>query len=340
MTDRNSQQMNRDNVQYVAISPEMLNVNNNNDDEIDLRELWNVIWEGKWIIILITAIFVVASVFYALSLPNIYKSEALLAPASAEKQGGLGGLGGQLGGLASLAGVRLGGGSTDKTGLAIEILKSREFFAKFATKYNILPDLMASKGFDPLTKRVIYDYNVYIEVEDKWVREVKLPKSSKPSFQEAKKEFEKIVKINKNVSTGMVSIGIEHFSPFVAKQWVDWLIEDINLVMKSLDKKEAERSIVYLRSQLSQTNIADQKALLYQLIEEQSKTLMLTAIRDEYAFKIIDLAIVPEEKVKPKRALIVIFGFILGGVAALISLLFKYFFLGSKSNENINSLRD
>ena len=79
--------------------------------------------------------------------------------------------------------------------------------------------------------------------------------------------------------------------------WVDWLVEDINTDMKIRDKEEAERSIKYLQSQIANTNIVEQKTLLYQLIEEQAKTLMFAEVRDEYVFKTIDPALVPELKV-------------------------------------------
>ena len=323
MTDKQNNHAVNDKVQYVAISPDMFQAQNNGD-EIDLRELWNVIWRGKWIIIVVTAIFAFASVFYALSLPNIYRSEALLAPAEADQQGGLAGLAGlagQFGGLASLAGVNLGGGRTDKTALAIEILKSREFFAKFATKHDILPDLMASKGWDLPTNTIIYDEDIYSLDADKWVREVEPPKKSKPSMQEAKKEFEKLIHIDKNVDSGMVSIRIEHYSPVVAKNWVDWLVQEINLVMKVRDKEEAERSINYLQSQISKTNIVEQKTLLYQLIEDQAKTLMFAEVRDEYVFKTIDKAFMAEERFKPSRILVVLMGGLLGGLISCLLLM-------------------
>lgn len=319
MTYTKSNTPEKDKVQYVAISPDMFQAQNN-DDEIDLRELWNVIWRGKWIIIATTAIFAVASVFYALSLPNIYKSEALLAPADSEQQGGLSGLSGQLGGLASLAGVNLGGGKTDKTALAIEILKSREFFAKFAEKHNILPELLAVKEWNMPTNTVVYDDEIYASESGEWVRKVKAPKKAKPSMQEAKKEFDVLFSVEQNVENGMVSISIEHYSPEVAKQWVDWLVQDINSEMKIRDKEEAENSIQYLQYQVAQTNIVEQKTLLYQLIEEQAKTLMFAEVRDEYVFKTIDPALVPELKFKPKRALIVILGILSGGFFALLVL--------------------
>lgn len=316
MTDTKNNTPEKEKVQYVAISPDMFQAQNN-DDEIDLRELWNVIWRGKWIIIAVTAIFAVASVFYALSLPNIYKSEALLAPADSEQQGGLSGLSGQLGGLASLAGVNLGGGKTDKTALAIEILKSREFFAKFAVKHDILPDLMAAKDWDMSSNTIIYDEEIYSSDRDKWLRDVKPPRQPKPSMQEAKKEFDALFSVEQNPDNGMVLISVEHYSPEVGKQWVDWLIQDINFEMKVRDKEEAGNSIQYLQSQIAQTNIVEQKTLLYQLIEEQAKTLMFAEVRDEYVFKTIDPAIVPELKYKPKRAIVVIFGGGIGGVIAL-----------------------
>ena len=83
------------------------------DDEIDLRELFGVLWAGKIKIIAITAVFAVASVIYALSVPNQYKATALLAPAQSSG-GGLSGALGQLGGLASLAGVSIGGGESSE----------------------------------------------------------------------------------------------------------------------------------------------------------------------------------------------------------------------------------
>ena len=48
------------------------------------------------------------------------------------------------------------------------------------------------------------------------------------------------------------------------------------------------------------------------LIEMEMKTSMLANSSLEYAFKVIDPAIAPQKRIKPKRALIVILGGILG----------------------------
>jgi uncharacterized protein involved in exopolysaccharide biosynthesis len=299
--------------------------NNIADDEIDLRILFSVIWQGKWLIIAITALFAVASVVYAINQPNIYKSEALLAPAEQEGSGGLAGLAGQFGGLASLAGVNLGGGSSNKAQLAIEVLKSRQFTSDFIQKHNILTDLMAAESWDMQTNTVIYDSEIFDAENNKWVREVKAPFKPKPSMQEAYKEFSEILSASTDKETGMVKIAVEHVSPYVAKQWVSWLIQDINQTMKERDVQEAIKSTDFLTQQLEQTKIADIRAVLYKLVEEQTKTIMFAKVRDEYVFKTIDAALVPEEKFKPSRALIVILGTLLGGILSVLCLLIKEF---------------
>jgi uncharacterized protein involved in exopolysaccharide biosynthesis len=296
-------------------------------DEIDLRELFAVIWQGKWLIIAITAIFAIGAVIFAIKQPNIYKSEALLAPADSEQGGGgLAALAGQFGGLASMAGINLGGGGgTDKTQLAIEVIKSRQFTSDFIQKHDILADVMAEPKWNLADNTLAYNDELYNRAENKWLREVDAPFKPEPSMQEAYKEFSKVIAVSAEKDTGMVTISIEHVSPSVAQQWVTWLVQDINRVMKERDVAEAMRSTEFLNKQIAITNVADIRTMLYKLIEEQAKTIMFAEVRDEYIFKTIDPALVPEEKAKPKRALIVVLGTMLGGMLGMIFVLIKYF---------------
>ena len=58
------------------------------DDEIDLRELFLVLWEGKVLVTIFTGLAAMVSVVLALSMPNIYQSTAILAPKSGGGTGG------------------------------------------------------------------------------------------------------------------------------------------------------------------------------------------------------------------------------------------------------------
>lgn len=295
-------------------------------NEIDLKELFFAVWQSKLLVIGITSFFAIASVVIALMLPNEYRSEALLAPANGEQQGGLGALASQFGGLASMAGLNLGGGSAvDKTQLAISILKSRQFSQNFIEKRDILPQLMAVKAWRQSDDTLVYDSDIYDEGAQKWVRDVELPQLPKPSFQEAYKVLSSIVAAQVDKDNGLIRISVEHLSPSVAKNWVTWLVEDINLEMKQREVSEALKSKSFLEKQIAETNIADIRTVLYQLIEEQTKTIMFAEVRDEYVFKTIDPAIVAEEKFKPKRALICIVGTMFGGFLALLFVFIRFF---------------
>ena len=91
----------------------MIDTSNNNysedfENQIDLRELFNVIFQGKWVIITITSVVSICAVIYSLSLPNIYQSKALLVPVTSSN--GVSGSLGNYAGLAGLAGISLPSG--------------------------------------------------------------------------------------------------------------------------------------------------------------------------------------------------------------------------------------
>ncbi|RUO76945.1 Wzz/FepE/Etk N-terminal domain-containing protein [Idiomarina seosinensis] len=295
------------------------------DDEIDLRELFGIIWQGKWWIIAITFVFAVGSVIYSLSLPNIYQSEATLAPTEEASGGGLSGMAGQLGGLASLAGVNIGKSGTDKTTMAIEVLKSRSFLTDFVKKYKILPELMAVESWSP-SSGLTYNTEVYNPETNEWVREVEPPKQPKPTSWEYVKTFRELMSVTSDQETGLVNVSINHQSPEVAKQWVEWLVTDVNNHMRNRDIKEAQRSLEYLNNELQDTSLSNMQQVFYQLIEKQTQTIMLANVRPEYIFQVLDPAVVPEQKAKPSRALICIIGTFLGGFLSVGFVLIRNIF--------------
>ncbi|GDY24161.1 LPS biosynthesis protein [Agarivorans sp. Toyoura001] len=300
------------------------------EDEIDLRELFAVIWRGKWLIIACTVLFSVAAVIYAINQPNIYRASALLA-ASNQESNKLSGMASQFGGLASLAGINLGGGGgTDQTTLAIEVLKSRQFFKEFLEKYQIKADLMAAKEWNPVSGQITYDPEIYDVAEKQWIREVNAPKQAEPSMQESHQVFIKeVLTVATDKETGLITIAAEHISPIVAQHWVNWLIQDINQVMRERSQQETLANINYLKEQLENTSVAQMQTVFYQLIEEQTKTLMLAEANGDFVFKVVDPAVVAEQKVKPKRALICVLGTLLGGMLGVMLILIRHFAKGT-----------
>lgn len=294
------------------------------DDEIDLAELFRALWAGRWWIIASGVICTLVAVGIALWLPNIYHAEAKLAPSAEQQGGGLSALAGQFGGLASLAGISLGSGGSDKVGLAMEVAKSRQFVTTFIRRHHLEVPLIAVTKMDKQSGELVIDPDLYDVNGNKWVREVDPPQTIEPSDWELYKVFSDLFAIDQDKKTGMVTVGIDYFSPVVAKQWVDWLVADLNTTMKQRDQTDTERNIGYLKEQLEKTSVADMQTVFYKLIEEQTKTLMLTEVNPEYVFQTLDPAVVPEEKAKPKRALMVVLGGILGGMLGIMLVLARH----------------
>ncbi|QZN91409.1 Wzz/FepE/Etk N-terminal domain-containing protein [Idiomarina abyssalis] len=293
------------------------------EDEIDLRELFGIIWEGKWWIIAITFVFAVASVIYSLSLPNIYKAQATLAPTE-EAQGQ--GFGEEMSGLASLAGISVGKQQVDKVTMAMEILQSRQFIKNFVQRHNILPEVMAVKEWHQPSGELVFNENVYNPKTKEWVRDVQPPKRPEPSSWEYVKVFQdSILSLEKDSETpGLINLSISHQSPVIAHRWVEWLIEDINNHMRQRDIKEAQNSMEYLRDELGATNLSSMQQVFYQLIEKQIQTVMLANVRPEYIFQVLDPAVVPEQKDAPSRAVICMIGTFLGGFLSLLVVFIRH----------------
>lgn len=296
----------------------------NNDDEIDLKELFLALWTGKWIIMLFVFLFAIGGVLFALSKPNIYKAEVILASTGSGQSGGLAS---QLGGLASLAGINLsGGGGIDDKAMALAVLQSRQFVNAFIKKYDLLVPLMAGEKWDEAQDKLILNSERYNSNLNKWVREADTGKAAEPTDWVAYKAFKNIILINDDKNTGLTTLSITHLSPTIAKQWLDWLVIDLNTWIKKKSLDDTRRNISYLEKQIGNTNIADMQSVFYELIEEQTKNLMLAEVQDEFAFKVIDPAVVPEEKVSPKRALICVIAVLLGGMLGTAIVLIRFAF--------------
>jgi len=293
-------------------------------DAIDLRELFHLFWAGKWLIAGVTFAMAILAVVVTLMMPNIYKAEALLAPNDREGSSGLSSLAAQYGGLASLAGIQFSREAADKTALGLEVLESRKFISEFIERRDILVPLMAAEDWDAESGELRINPKVYDLATHEWMRDVRPPRQANPSYQEAYAEFMKILSVNQDRASGLVTVSIEHYSPIVAKQWVDWLVEDINSSIMQQDVAEAEQAIEYLYEQIESTSLAGLQMVFFELIEEQTKTVMLAKVSTEYLLKTLDPAVVPEQKAKPNRSLMVVLAAMLGGFLGVFAQLVRH----------------
>jgi uncharacterized protein involved in exopolysaccharide biosynthesis len=297
------------------------------EDPIDLRELLGILWAEKWLIIIVTALFAIGSVFYALQQIDIYRAEAVLAPADSDQS--MTGLAAQLGGAAALLGVNVGSGGGDNISTAIATLRSRQFIGRFIQDNNLLVPLFAGR-WDRASGSAVIDPEVYDVGAGQW-----LSPGGAPSELEAYRAFSNILSVSgPDRTTGIVTIAINWHNPVEAAEWVNKLVAAINADIRSKDVSEANRAIAYLRQQLEQTQLVDMQRVFYQLIESQTRITMLADVRDEYVLRVIDPAVVPDVKAEPRRSMMVMVGTMVGGLFALALVYLRRLIVAERARSN------
>lgn len=285
---------------------------------IGILDLFKILWKGKLVIILTTFLSILLSVIFALNQNDIYKSSALVTIQSAKASGGSSLS--EYSGLASMAGIKLPSSSSseDKTFFIIETISSRVFFSNLIQKYNLLPDLIATKSYNKEQNKSFYSNDLYNTSKKEWV-------ISKPSFTKSHQVFLSILNVKQDPKTKFITIEIDHESPIFAHKLLSIIIKEINLIIRDQDLRDSELSIEYLKLKVSETKLKEVKDSFNSLIGAELEKKMLADIREDYALKIIDPPIVPEFKFKPQRSKIVIFSFLIGFFFSVFLVLLRHF---------------
>tara|TARA_X000000950_G_scaffold284010_1_gene386174 strand:+ start:4123 stop:5061 length:939 start_codon:yes stop_codon:yes gene_type:complete len=287
---------------------------NSINDEIDLADLFLILFKSKYIIIVVTLIFALFSIMYSLSVPNKYTSSATLSIIEDKNSSSKSLLSGYSS-IASIAGINLSSqNSVDKTSLAISTINSRIFFKNLLKSQDILPNILAAIDFDNVEKLIIYDEEIYDPVKKNWKS---YGHKNKPSYIDGYKAYRNIVKIEQDKNSNIIYISVSHVSPIFSHDLLVTIIDELNNIIKFNDFKESTNALNYLNNQLEQPIQNNIKEAINELISAQLETQMLSNIRDEYIVRAIDPPFIPEEKSEPNRALICIIITLIGFLSAV-----------------------
>ena len=280
--------------------PDTQDVNSNLELEVSIAEVLSLVIE-KWRILFFSVLsFAVAGVFYSLSLPEIFRASVLMTEAYESSQVTSGGLPEAVtGAYGRFAGVSLGRKSTSlEQGLAL--LKSKRFAEEFIQKQNLSKTLFADE-WDAKN-------NEWIDGEG-------------PSKWQIYREFNAMMSTSLNAE-GMVLLSLEFTDRVLAANIANAIVSYINEMMRNEAIQEAEKSIDFLEGELKKTNLVNSQSILYSLIEQQTEKIMIASVRDQYTFKVIDPAVVPDERISPNRRNIVMFFGLIGVFIGLCAVAF------------------
>jgi len=292
-------------------------------DDIDISEIFDLIWRFKFLLIASIIVFGLGSVSYSLSLPNIYTSSAVMK--TTDSAGDSSDSGGGVGGLAQMVGLNLSPGqaSSSKSDLAVATILSRDFLKHLLNFPKFRANLYAVEKYDHASKKIFYNEKIYDSLNDTW-------KIDKPSYVELYKDYVDMLDTSFAKKTGYITIKLQHQSPFVAEELLSLIIREANLLARARDKQQSTDSLNYLTNQLDVIQQKDIKLSINQLIGVEMRKLTLVNIEENYLIEPIDSPFIPHMKTHPARARISIIGTIAGFVATLFLLILWYLIAGRK----------
>lgn len=271
-------------------------------DAVNLLQTVRLLYRERYVIAAVAAVLTLLALLFALVSPRIYRAEVLLTPASQNRSEGLSMLFGQLGDLSTVVDDYVVG-TKDRSAESIATLRSRSLASDFIRERNLKPQLFADE-WDAVNKR--------------WRR------PEVPTDLEAYDVFDKQVRaVTVDRRTGLVSLSIEWKDPALAAAWANQLVREVNTRRRTEAIHDAQQSIVYLREQLARTSSVEIQQSIYHLIEAQTKAIAVANSREDYAFRVIDPAVVPERPVRPRRVLITAAGFAVGLFGAVAFILIR-----------------
>ncbi|HEY8519625.1 MAG TPA: Wzz/FepE/Etk N-terminal domain-containing protein [Gammaproteobacteria bacterium] len=265
-----------------------------------LAELWSILRAGKWWILATTAAVTALAVALAYILPVKYRAETLLQPARSDRD--LGGAFSLPGGLASLAGLTLG--LDDRSAEARAVLESKAFTMEFVRAQNLLP--------------VLFE-DLWDEKAGRWRTD---DSDRIPTELDAYRMFrDQIRTVSQDSQTRMVLLAIEWTDAELAAKWANDMVVLLNEKMRSDAIERSRRNMEFLRKEYENTTVTPVREAIARLMESELQTAMLASVQPDYAFRVIDPAVVPNRRISPNRRLIAATGLVVGlALGVLIAL--------------------
>lgn len=307
------------------------------EDEIDLLELWNVIWKGKWFIFGFTLLTTLIAVYVTLYvLPVTYKSDIVLQPTETTSNSGLSALAANL-----PISLPISGGNNKNENI-VSFLNSRTIKQRLIEKYNLLPKFYSK----------IWDTE-----NQKW--EVNNPEDQPTVLKAIQEEFQKIFIIDQDTKTNLITISWIDQDPKFTKTMLLRTVKELKYYLENEYESDAKREREFVDTQLKKSEkeleywekqIPSDKLTLskiqreglaaqtvYTELRKQLELAKISEVKEVIRFKVLDQPFVPEKKFKPKRSMICALTIVVTGFLSIFLLFLKQFAINLRGKSKQNS---
>ncbi len=309
------------------------------DDQIDLLELWNVIWKGKWFITGFTFFCTLAAVIMVLFvLPVTYKSNAVLQPTETG-YGGISKLSSFAGSLSIPLNLSEG---YDKSINIVTFLKSRTLKIRLIEEYDLLPRLYP---------------DLWDKEKQKW--NIKDPEDKPTMIMALQKEkLKKIFEVSHDDETSLITISWVDEDPEFAFEMLNHVVDKLNYYLENEYESDAKREREFVKEQLENvekeleywekqvpsdtltlSKIQRERLVaqsIYTELRKQLELAKISEVKEIIRFKILDQPFIPEKKFKPNRSMVCALTLIVSGLFSVFLVFFKQFVGNIKNKPKIH----
>lgn len=249
------------------------------EEEMDFLDLWYAITSRKLLIFLVVLGFTLFGVFLASVMPRQYLGEATVsivesksATAAAESD------------VSTTPTVDLNQPFTadEITGL----IQGRAFIYKFIRDNDLLPVLFEKdwnkdkKRWEPSRMhRWLYGDTI--------------------SLWDGYKKFSKILDIETDEETNLTTVSVKWTDARLAADWANKMVAALNSQLRQQAIKESSDILAQLQAQLAKTGVIELKLALYGLMETQMAKITSAKVYPEFAMKVLDHAVIPDDQAIP-----------------------------------------
>ena len=203
-----------------------------------------------------------------------------------------------------MAGVSIPSSSNIERVLAT--LETREFLKKFISSQKLLP--------------IIFD-DLWDESSNSWKL---IEGQEKLTTEDGIGALQGAIEVDQGKSA-LITLSISWKDPDIAAQWANDLVKQLNEQLRQKAITDSNKRVGYLEQELAKTTLQDMRAVLYNLLESEKQKAMLANVNEDFALEVIDPAVTPETREKPKRKLIVALGGVCGGFLGIFAVFISQF---------------
>lgn len=299
------------------------------EDEIDLRELWQIIFKGKKIIAAVIAVIVTFAFVYPLQQPNVYTSKMMLIPTSEDG-------GSSLAALAAIAGINIGGSGSITPDVAFNsLLDNYNFMKKFVEKNKIVAHYddvnvdenyvfaFGFRGFYDMFKSTP-DSEEEVDREQLTFDTVKLVKSAMSIISDKK--------------TTLISVSYSDRDRTYPPLVIDAFLKDASAYLVGNNLRIIDKKLKYFSHEMQSADGFELRRSLSTIISNILQEKVMMKSKQFYQCDVLTQAIPAniKDKTKSKRGLILVVSFITSIILGIFLVFFLEFIKTNKEEDKPN----